>query len=63
MPSKSEEEMYLSPSQREKLPYGLKQAIINKKKGKSGKMKTLPVKMKSEKVMPVKMEKGKLYQK
>jgi len=35
MPSPSEEEKYLTPKQRENLPYALKEAIINKKKGMS----------------------------
>ena len=58
-----EEEKYLSPKQREKLNYGLKQAIINKKKGMKSKMKPLPMKEKSElKIKPM-MEKSKLYPK
>lgn len=39
MPGQSMEAKYLTPAQREKLPYNLKQAIIKKKMGMKKKMK------------------------
>lgn len=50
MPGESMEMKYLSPAQREKLPYALKQAIIKSKmRGgmkKKSKMKMMEMKMK-----------------
>ncbi len=43
------EEKYLTPTQREKLPYALKAGIIKSKMAKEGKVKAMPKKPKKMK--------------